>query len=221
MSLLPVNRRARDIPLTKTRSRPRGFNFPKSLFDERTNERMDELIPVVVVVVSPDHEVCASRRVCTLYLKHCFVTAGRLWVAAMSERERKKESERARGGVSATARIINNKGIGIREIDGCTMTDVPSITSSLFSRRIDRVPPLPFSRPPPLSPTVFFLPYRSLVRLLRRRAVSSRYYRTRSYYHQAGLLVRQEDYLPRLRLFSGSSYDDCAISESSYLASTY
>lgn len=53
--------------------------------------------------------------------------------------EGKKES--ARGGVSATAGIINNKGIG-REIDGCTMTDVPSITSSLSSRRIDRVPPL-------------------------------------------------------------------------------
>lgn len=83
-----------------------------------------------------------ERRMCTLYLKRCFVTAG-LWAVPM--RTRGKERER-RGGVSATARIINNKGIGMGEIDGCTMTDVPSITSSLSSRRIDRAPTSPFSR---------------------------------------------------------------------------
>lgn len=55
------------------------------------------------------------------------------------------------------------------EIDGCTMTDVPSITSSLSSRRIDRAPTSPFLS----SPRVSFFPIPLLHPTLLVEALSS------------------------------------------------
>lgn len=152
------------------------------------------------VVVLRD-EVCAhSTRVYLIPEERCFVTG--LWADA---RGQKKESGRSKS-IRTTARIINNKGIGT-EIDGCTMTDVPSINPLRSpSEGLTEIPSSCFSHL--LSSSDLLV------------AALSRYYRASSYYPTCPS-SSERDYLPRFQLFSSSSQDDYSISESSYLTFIY